>query len=356
METIASLFASLSQLFAPDLQRQYNRQAVFGSLIDSEVGRGDAKNVAWGVQFSGATAQAVDEGSDVDPSEFATDVPIDAILPWATYRSAFQISEQAIDAAIRSAGSPEALIDIFQERVLNAGTILSSTINGDLFSGTGTSASGKLNIVGIFGGALEQSGVYAGLSRSLYSEWQSTVLGNSGIARALSFDLLAQLEAQIFSKCGETPDLIITTGGIVRKYDQLFETTRRIQGSRDLVYSTGPEEAMAPQAEQRYWRGIPIVRDRNAPAGYLAMVNRNYFKMKYLPHRNPGDAFGYSEGALQGSSGGQGGKTLVTPIKVPYRIVLLGKTGDNVKAEMKTLVQLATTRPNSSGYIKDIAE
>jgi hypothetical protein len=41
---------------------------------------------------------------------------------------------------------------------------------------------------------------------------------------------------------------------------------------------------------------------------------------------------------------------------IPARIVLLAKTGDNVKASVKTTIQMAVKRPNSSGYIADILE
>ena len=41
---------------------------------------------------------------------------------------------------------------------------------------------------------------------------------------------------------------------------------------------------------------------------------------------------------------------------IPARIVLLAKTGDNVKASVKTVIQMALKRPNACGYIADIAE
>jgi hypothetical protein len=42
--------------------------------------------------------------------------------------------------------------------------------------------------------------------------------------------------------------------------------------------------------------------------------------------------------------------------EIPTRIRLLAKTGDNVKASVKTTIQLAVKRPNAMGYIADIAE
>ena len=68
-----------------------NRLAVAAALIQAE--RGAGKNAAWDVEFSGATADAVDEGSDVQEAEFTTDPPQAAVLHWAHYRQSFKISE-----------------------------------------------------------------------------------------------------------------------------------------------------------------------------------------------------------------------------------------------------------------------
>ena len=100
------------------------------------------------------------------------------------------------------------------------------------------------------------------------------------------------------------------------------------------------------------WDWMPVIRDRNGPPGRLAMLNLNYVRMKFLPHINPGDAVGYAESRLTSSSGG----AVQMATDIPARIVLLAKTGDNVKASVKTTIQMAVKRPNSSGYIADILE
>src|ERR1019366_8175 len=131
VDILSNISSALSQLFEAQLARQWNRMAVTAQLIEAERGRG--KNVAWDVEFSGASAGSVAEGSDVATSEFATDVVLPATLSWATYRSSFQISELEVDAAAGSQGSADALLDIFGERVLGANSKLISTINADIF-------------------------------------------------------------------------------------------------------------------------------------------------------------------------------------------------------------------------------
>src|ERR1700747_2968739 len=123
-EGLQTIFNALSQFYDPILQRQWNRTTFFLGALNASAAKPAewaAKNVAFDVEFTGATAQTVAEGSDVTASEFNQDVDQPAYLPWATYRSSFQVSEQEVDAARRSVGTPEDLMDIFGSRLLSAG-------------------------------------------------------------------------------------------------------------------------------------------------------------------------------------------------------------------------------------------
>jgi hypothetical protein len=151
LENLAAISAALSQVFAPDLERQYNRLAVTLALIPAERGRG--KNAAFDVELSGATADAVEEGSDVAEDEFTTDPLQPATLFWAHYRQSFKLTETEMEAAASSIGSPDVILDMFGERVLNAHHKLASAINQDVLTGTGTNAKGVRNLVGLLGEA-----------------------------------------------------------------------------------------------------------------------------------------------------------------------------------------------------------
>ena len=344
LETLAAVSAALSQTFEEQFVRQYNRLAVAAALIQAEPGRG--KNAAWDVEFSGAQADAVAEGSDVDESEFTTDQPVPAVLGWSTYRQSFKLSENEIDAAASSVGTPEVLLDMFGERVLNAHHKLCSRINVDIFTGTGTNAKGVPTLVGLYGGPIEPTGSYATIDRGQFPEWSGNVLANGGVARPLTLDLMAQLEQNIFTACGEPPNVILASAGVLRKYENFFEAIRRV-----ISDGRGPMDFGAGAANL-FYKGMPVIRDRNGPPGRLSMLNTNYLRMKYLPHINLGDALGQSETRLVSSSGG----AVQMATDIPARIVLLAKTGDNVKASVKTVIQMALKRPNSCGYIADIAE
>lgn len=348
-DKLTNVANALSQLFAKKLARQYNRMAVLGQVIPTERdGQGSAKNIAWDVEMGGAVAGSYAEGADVDPSEISTDTLVPATLSWGHYRGAFQCSETEFDAAAASAGSADRVRALFSERVLSANTALAQSLNSDLWVGTGSDGSSNPNIVGIHGGALEATGLYAGINRSSYALWKGNVLANGGIARPLTIDLMEQMDQNIFTASGERANVIVTSPGVFRKYKGLFESIRRVEG-------TGPIPRYDTSVSSLFFQGdIAILRDKDAPAGTMSFLNTNRISKTYLPvsSQSVEDVFKVMEEDGKGSNG-DGEEN---PLDLPFRIVPLAKNGDSLKFMVKCVLQLKLTRPNSMGYIKDIAE
>lgn len=356
-ENLSSIGPALSQVFGPDLARQWNRSAITAALIAATAGGG--KNAAWDVEFSGATAGNASEGSDVGAGEYNSDVNVPAILPWATYRSSFQITELELDAAASSVGIPQALQDLFGDRVFGAGAKIARAINADMISGTGT-ATGVDGVVsptltGILGGALDATGAYAGQTRGTYPEWAGNVVSNSGILRPLTLDLLAQLDQNIFAASREPWTHVLASPGVLRKYEGLFEPVRRYPGNGNPAgqpsYGGGANFDGSMQVDA-YYKGRPVLRDPSMTAGYLAFVNTRQLMAKYLPRMmTPQDAVIARMLNLTGSSG-----SVTDVTSIPARIAVLAKTGDSIKVSVKLVLAMIAKRPNSMGYIKDIAE
>ncbi len=348
-ENLSSISASLSQIFAPQLARQWNRSAVTAALIAAQadgLSAGKGKNVAWDVAFSGNSASTVAEGSDVADGELASDTNTAAVLNWSHYRTSFKVSETELDAAASSVGVANALMDLFGERIMNGGEKLARAISTDMLTATGTDTSGNSTVVGLLGGALETSGIYAGLSRSQFTEWKGNVLSNGAVARPLTLDLMYQADAQIFVASMETATHIITSPGVYRKYAGLFESVRRIEGDGRSALSMGSGAA------ELFWKGLPVLRDPSCPSGTLIFFNARHVKAKYLPRlASPQDAVMQKMSDL---AGGNGEPLNMTGI--PARIAILAKTGDSVKVSMKTTLAMAVTRPNAMAYISDISE
>jgi len=348
MEALAGLSAALGQAFARDLFTQWNRSAITAAEVPARPGRGH--NCAIDVEFSGSVdAVDVDEGSDVGAGEFDSDIDIPATLPWAEYRKAFWISERTIDAAASYGNvTADALVDLFGERVMSAGARLCSKINRDLLNGTGTGTGGFQSIVGMVT-ACANSGTYFNVSRGARPEWSANVLANGGVPRPLTMPLLAALEQLIFVAFGAPPTAIRTTPGVWAKYEALFESIRRLatDGNGPLAYRAG--------ASQLFWRGVPIIRDKDMPSGTLIMENNAYHEVQFLPKAGtPRDAVIQEMRNLVGGNGNQGG--IITATQIPFKIAALAKQGSSVKFMLYTTLQYALKRPNSFGKITDIDE
>jgi len=364
-ETLNTILSAVSQIFAPQIKRQWNRTTYFlGALNASKgVSEGKGKNVAFDVEFTGATAATVAEGADIAASEYTTDPVVPMILPWATYRSSFQISEQEVDALRSAMGTADALMDLLGERVMNAAAILARTIEQDAISGTGVDSNGNPTLIGIFGGALTASGGYGGINPGTYSEWAANVIANGGVSRSLTPDLMDQADSQIFTASSLPWNLIVTTAGVVRKYVSMFQTgtgvnnfplIRMNDNPAAPAYGMGVPNNAQMQMDALMFKGRNVLRNPVAPSGQLAFLNTDHIAIKYLPHYPTRNEFEFFQNiGLEGSSGG-GEPVQVTGI--PTRLIEVAKTGDSHKISMRATLAMAVTRRNAMAIVKDIAE
>jgi len=366
-ETLSTILNALSQVMAPDLYRQWNRTTYLLRMLQARTGAitdGIGKNCAFDVEFTGATAQTVAEGSDVPASEFAQDINEPMLMPWATYRTSFQISEQEVDAARTSVGTADALRDLFGARLLSANAILARQIESDMLTGTGVDGNGNPTLIGVFGGALTASGAYGGLSPATYSEWASTQLTNGGTARTLTPALMASADQLIFTAASLPWNAIVTSAGVVSKYEQFFTTGAAFGTQQPLIrmqdnpaspqYGMGVPNDPTMQLTNLYWKGQPVVRNPVAPTGKMAFLNTDFIKIKYLPHVPTRNEIEFLENiGLQGSTGGN---QVIQATGLQARIVELGKTGDSHKLSARITLAAAFVRRNAMAIIQDISE
>jgi len=348
--TLQDILNSLSQIFAPELDRQFNRQAVTAELLPKRAGAG--KNIGWDVRFSRSVhAASFTEGSPVGADEFQADVTVPATLQWASYRSAFSLSGLAVAAASGSVGSALELLDQFGTNLTDAASDLISQINGALFGGVGTGT----NIAGFFGGgAVAASGTYANVNRATYPAWAANVLGNGGSSRALTKALLDQLEEDIYIACGMMPDIIVCSPGIARSYEGLFDSMKHVFIERgdvsalrqDVSNVGGPVIPPNTGFTGLSYKGIPIYRDRDCPGGKLLMLNRQYVQIRTLPQVPLGTATITRETELSGAPGNN--------TRITARIDSLAKEGDADRFQLVTYLQMQVRKPNSCGVIEDL--
>jgi hypothetical protein len=355
----------------PQLQLQWNRTTFLLGALNAKGAtpeEGAGKNVAFDVEFTGATAQTVAEGSDVASTEYNQDVDEPAFFPWATYRTSFQVTEVEVDAARRSLGTPEALMDIFGARILSAGAILASQIENDALNGTGVDASGNPTIIGIYGGAIAASGAYGGINPATWTEWGGNVLANGGVSRALTPDLVEQADANIFLGSSMPWDLCMTSAGVTRKWASVFTQGAGsnigqqafqiplVRNNDNTAYDLGRPTGPQGQQQGLFLKGSPVIRNRLNPIGKLAMLNTAHIKMKYLPRAlRQADIDFMKMMGLQGQSG-SGAGAIVQATGMPMRVSVLAKTGDSYKISCRITCQMAITRRNAQAILADISE
>lgn len=366
-ETIATIFNALSQIMDPDLTRQWNRTTYLLKWIAEAGGikPGTGKNAAFDVEFTGATAGTVAEGSDIQATEYNSDINEPAIFSWATYRTSFQISEQEVDAARTSVGTPERLRDLFGSRIISANAILAKSVEQDLLTGTGVDSNGNPTLIGIFGGALSASGIYGGLNPATYSEWASTQLGNGGTLRSLTPNLMNQADNQIFVNSSMPWNLILTDAAIAAKYEQFFTAgtsnsggvpaIRMNDGARNPEYGLGTTLDAQGQMDNLLWKGKRVQRNPLSPANKMAFLNTEFIKMQFLPHLPTRNEIEFFESlGLTGSSGDEPATRMTVPL--PVRFAEIAKTGDSHKISARLTVAAAITRRNAMATVVDISE
>lgn len=355
-DNLANILPALSQTFSKRLIKAYNRQALTASVltVEDEQGQGDAKQVAWDVTFSGATAASFAEGSDVAPAEFNQDPVIPAVLPWGQYRAPFKLSNLEINAGSRSVANAVQLANLVGLRLEGSLTKIMSLINSDVINGTGLDGSSNPTIVGLIP-ALAATGTYASIAKGTYSEWAGNVLANGGTARPLTFDLLANAEQNIFQASGLEPDAIITTAGICRKYEGMFQVGQRTVndgGSPVNAYQGSTSGGITGLKTNLFWRGKPVIRDRNMPTGTAIMVNFGELFIKPLAF-NPLSADGVQvqTQAMPSSNG-----SLSAPTGLQCVVYPLARTGSFVAFAAEVYIQLKVSRVNAHALLQDISE
>jgi len=340
---LSRITAALATLFQPKIVAQMNRSVVLLQLLPFAPANG--QNLQWDTEFSAsgeATNSTIADGADV--SVYQDDDVIPATLQYATYSEAFGLTGKARAAAAASR-SPDELADLFAEKIERAVRRLTKNIGVDIYTGAGTS-----NLMaGLTGaGAIDATGTYANIDRATYTGWASNELGNSGVARALTFDLMRRMRRTIYTACGEMPDLIVCDALQHEKFGQLFDGQRRYNQD---VFLRGQKISLSGGYRALDFDGIPVIADVNCPAGKMLFLNTNYVKMRQLP--DAADAVNGSAGmiGLHGTAEEQFGSGAT---QLTARINPLARTGDAYKFQMVLYPQLQVERPNACGKIEDL--
>jgi len=338
VSNLSAIQSALSLIFDNQLSRQWNRVSRTLSLTRAMPLGG--KSVNWSISTSGQTANTHTEGADITSGELLIDAKKDMVLGWGLYRNAIGLSSLSLEVAAGSSGSALEMMSLLEEEVSGAGHALASKLNLDLFSGDGTSNA----LVG-FDNALITTGTYGTQDVSTVTSLKSNLDANGGTPRALTIALMEEMETAIYTRCAESPTVIVTTPAIFAKYKGLFEPVRRVVGDHPGAYDTSVKD------DAVYFMGIPIIRDINATAGSMYFLNERLMEMKYVRPM----FFGDSVTSVIRKAMGSNGLSQQDPTSIPLRLESLAKTGDSNKFFLRTVCQLCIKRPNAFGILSDLA-
>jgi hypothetical protein len=346
---VSRITNALTTVFADRITAQMNRSVVLLQLLPYSEGSG--KNMSWDVEFKNSgevTDSTLNEGADV--VTYQDDDIAPAVLQWGNYSEAFALTGKA-RAVAATAGNPSELVDLFGQKIERAVRRLCKNIGRDIYTGTGATN----YIYGMFGGAtltsaapLSNAGIYAGVNRATYADWQCNVQANGGVNRALTFDVMRQARRAVYEKCGEMPDMIVCDANQHEKYGSLFGNERRYVQE---VTIRGQKIVLDGGYRALEFDGIPVIADVNCPANSMLFLNSNYIKMRQL--RDTSDAINQGRGmlGLHGMAEEQFGSAN-TALKA--RLNPLAVTGDAIKFQLVLYPQLQFERCNTHCIITDL--
>jgi hypothetical protein len=339
-QTLSTILTALAQNFRPKIVRTVNRRSVLTKVLP--VVKGEGKNIAVDVEFTGAIAEAANDGDDV--VNYGSDALSPATLPWAIYRSNFRVGDVAMAAAASSL-TPLSVQNLWVRNLVNGATALASAINLDLYSGNGGAS--PPHITGL-DTALLDNNTYMGIDRT--QSGNATFRGNvidpgSPTAPTLS-SLRKDINTTIYTACGEQPDIAMCGPAVFNTIGDLFTELRRYnQGVTEIETAKGKIVLDASIGAIEF-EGCVFIKDKDATANEIFYLNSNYVRIEYLDLSPMADVM--SAGDDLDLEDGFG------PVPLGARFKKLATTGASEKATMEVALNIVVEKPNTCGIRKNV--
>jgi hypothetical protein len=347
----STIDATLAELFFDEIANQINRAVVLGQVLDITPGTG--KNIQWSVRTGTATPTTAVIADGADVSTFNNDAKSPAVLQYGTYHDAFSVTGKAM-AAARAAGNPAELAALMVDELGDSVERLARAIANDIYVGTGATD----NIWGLYGSlgagtvdAIGDTGVYAGVDRGSVAQWQGNVVDALGVDfQANAFSLMRNLRREIYTASGERPDIFVTDPAQHEKLGLAYQAERRY--TDEVRRADGTVIKLDGGYQVLEFDGIPVIEDVLHPVQKVTALNSRHVKMSQLI--DSPDVMNRAMGtiALAGTPEEQLGQG---KMKLYARIQPLAVTGDAFKYALYVYPQLCVKRPNSCGFLENLA-
>ena len=185
-----------------------------------------------------------------------TTITVDA-LPSIDLGMTVDLIDASDDDTDLAASRTVTAIDVQNRTVTISGSAPSGTAAGDYFVTENTTKSGAIyhtdGLLGVIDDANPPSGNYGNINRSTAGNefWESIVLENSGTNRALTEDLLMQLEDAVREKGGAKLNTYISNLAVVRRYHELLREDTFFAMSSPKAFSGGSGVGRDGGAQQK---------------------------------------------------------------------------------------------------------
>lgn len=172
------------------------------------------------------------------------------------------------------------VLKLVEKKVRQAELAMRQRMSKGVFS-DGTAATGALSAQQFIGteSIIKASGTYGSISPTDLATWVSTVLGNSGVARALTLDLVNQAKDEATEPGVGEPSLGVMTKEVFTKFKGLLDANQRPL-KEDTLGGQGHKGV------EIMYMGVPHIVDNNAPAQSLLYIDENYFKLHVQKDNN----------------------------------------------------------------------
>lgn len=334
-QTLAAITNALAQLYRDKIIKQVNRRSVLLRLLRIEAGRG--KNVAWDVEEDGAFAENFSDGAAV--ADYGSDNLAPITLPWGLLRANFRITDLA-KAAARSSGNPADAVNLFARNLGSATSKLTKRINGQCYTGTGSSN----QIAGLKQTALKDDNTYGGIDRTISGNayWRSNVVDAGGGALTLA-RVRNIIGDTIYSASGEQPTIGLAPPAVFNYLGGLFQEQRRYNDTVRVLNTPRGEVRLDATIGTIEIEGCTIIKDVDAPASEIQFVNPEYVTLEYLPQTDTSEMPDeVMEAAAQDGYG---------PVPLGFVVKKLAVTGASSPYTMQVFLQLRVEKPNACGRI-----
>lgn len=327
----------LAQNFRGDVVRQINRQVQ--ALKFLKITSGAGKNVAWAPEGDGAIAENYTDG--LDASNYGGDAQASALLSWALYRSAFHVTQLAMDGAATSS-DPMGNHALWARQVVNGAAKLASFINGKVFTGAGTGT----ELCGLGEAIGKDDNIYASINRATGgNEYWKPMVVDPGSLTAPTFALIRDDLRKIYEASGENPDVAMCSPAVFNVIGGLFDATRR---QIDYVRTANGQVKLDFGYQALEVDGCVFVRDKDATANTIFYLNTATVELQYLPSARQNAMISGLDMGVQADDG-------FGTVPLGFTYEMLAKTGPSEKAEILAQCQLVVARPNKCGTRKNVA-